>query len=87
MPVPPNNEDLKEYVEDFLNKSSRFGSFCEGGCNKYTQKIKKTSLVSSDEAKFITVILTRGIVTVEGYNLVQNKILSTNNIMIRYVSY
>ena len=72
MPVPPSNEDLKEYVEDFLNGDTNFGCFCEG-CNKYNQKLRKTSITSSDEAKFITVILTRGTVTADGYHLVQNK--------------
>ena len=81
--VPPNNEDLKDYVEDYLSKQSRLECLCEGGCNKYTQKIKKTSITSSDEVKFLTVILTRGIVKDGGYHLVQNKILSTNDIYLR----
>ena len=85
LPVPPNNEDLKEYVEDFLNKGSKLGCFCDG-CNKYSQKIKQTSITSSDEAKFLTIVLTRGIATADGYHLVKNKILSTNSIKIRWVT-
>ena len=82
--VPPNNEDLKDYVEDNLNKESRLRGLCEQGCNDYKQKTKRTSITSSEEAKFLTVLLTRGIVNEGGYHLVPNKILSTSDIYLRY---
>ena len=83
--VPPNNEDLKDYVEEFLNQESGLRGLCEQGCNSYTQKTKKTSINSSEEVKFLTVLLTRGIVKEGSYHLVPNKILSTNDIYLRYI--
>ena len=39
----------------------------------------------SDEAKFLIVILTRGIDTMDGYEFSKNEIDSTKNIQIRYL--
>ena len=83
LPVPPTNSDLKDYVEDFLNEGSRFGGHCQEGCNNFTQKMKQTSITRVEDAKFLTIILTRGIETLDGYELVRNKIKSTTNVHIR----
>ena len=42
------------------------------------------SLTNSDEAKFLIVILTRYMDTLDGFRLVGNKINSTQTIVIRY---
>ena len=81
--VPPNNSNLQEYVEGFLNHELEVGSRCEASCDRYTRKIEKKSVTQIEEARFITVILTRGIDTAGGYQLVKNKILATNDIKIR----
>ena len=83
LPVPPSNSDLQDYVEDFLNKGSRIESRCQEGCGNFQQKIKRTQVQNTDEAKFLTIILTRGVETSDGFCLVKNKINATNNINIR----
>ena len=85
MPVPPSNSDLKGYIEDFLNEGSELEYQCQEGCNDLTKKIKQTSITNLEEAKFITIILTRGIETMDGFRLVNNKIKSTDNVNIRYI--
>ena len=82
--VPPSNEDLKDYVEDYLNKETFIGRECKEICKKFTKKKQKNSITELDEVNFFTVILTRGIETVDGYHLVPNKILSTNTIKLRW---
>ena len=81
--VPPNNSILKDYVEDYFNTQSNFHSYCDGECKKLSNKITWTSLIRSDEAKFLIVILSRGIQTLDGFTFVKNKIDSTRNIQIR----
>ena len=81
--VPPNNSILKDYVEDYFNNRSNFLSYCDGDCQKLSDKITWTSLIRSDEAKFLIVILSRGIQTMDGFTFVKNKIDSTRNIQIR----
>ena len=83
LPVPPNNSDLQEYVEDFLNNGSRIGSNCQEGCGGFQQKIKRTEVKNTDEAKFLTIILTRGVETLDGFSLKKNKIKATSSINIR----
>ena len=83
MPVPPNHAVLRDYVEEYFNKRSKCLLFCDGDCEALTEKTKWVSITDSDEAKFLIVILTRGIETLEGYSLVKNKIKSTENIKIR----
>ena len=85
MPVPPSGSDLKDYVEDFLNEGSELEYQCQDGCHDVKRKIKKTSITSLEEAKFITIILTRGKKTNDGFYLVDNDINSTENVNIRYV--
>ena len=84
LPVPPSNSNLKDYVEDFLNEGSRIGVHCQEDCKEFTQKIKRTTITNADEAKFLTIILTRGIETLDGFQLVKNKIKATGDIFLRY---
>ena len=84
MPVPPNGSDLRNYVEEFFNGGSSILRDCRDGCNTLSQKIQRTELHNSEEAKFLIVILSRGIETVDGYQLVDNKINSTDKVTIRY---
>ena len=87
IPVPPSNSDLKDYVEHFLSEQSEFGYQCQEGCNDLTKKTKQTSITNSEDAKFITIILTRGVETLDGFHLVNNKIKSTDNVNIRYITF
>ena len=83
IPVPPDNSELNEYIEEFLNEESLVGVDCEDGCAKFSQKIKRTMMTCTNQAGFLLVILTRGLDGVGGFQLVQNKTVSTNDIYIR----
>ena len=87
IPVPPNNSNLKHHVEDFFSERSQYGSYCDEGCNAFSEKSKWTSITSLDETKYLIVILTRGIETMDGFHLLKNEVKSTENIIIRYVKY
>jgi hypothetical protein len=83
MPVPSNNSNLKASVEDFLNGGSTFENYCDKSCKAIREKIKRTKITTTDEVKFLIVILTRGIETEDGFHLVKNKIKSTDNITLK----
>ena len=83
MPVPPNHSYLSTHIEDYFNERSTFGCYCDNGCKSFSRKEKWISITNTDEMKFLIVILTRGIETLDGFRLVQNKIASTEDINIR----
>ena len=83
MTVPPNDSDMKDYVEDYLNEGLTMGYFCDEGCKKFSDKTKRTTLSSGINAKYLIVILTRGIETLDGYHLVTNKVTATSDISLR----
>ena len=84
LPVPPNRSVLKNNVEEFFNERSEFGSYCEEGCKTLSVKSKWSSITSVEETKFLIVILTRGMETMDGYQLIKNEIKSTETLHIRY---
>ena len=84
LPVPESDSSLKESVEELLNERSKVYYFCDD-CKTLVEKIKQTLITKSDEANFLTVILTRGIETIDGFRLVENEIKSTDTLMIRYI--
>ena len=83
MAVPPKHAYLSTHVEDYFNERSKFGCYCDEGCKAFSRKTKWISLTNSDEMKFLIVILSRGIETLDGFQLVENKIKSTEDINIR----
>jgi hypothetical protein len=83
IPVPPDGAHLKNYIEEYLNEGTKVGCYCQEGCNAFSEKRKRISLTNSDEAKFLIIILTRGIETLDGFQLVKSKINSTDIINIR----
>ena len=85
MPIPPSNSELKHQIEDFLNDKSESEHQCQEGCGDVTKKIKETSITNLEEANFITIILTRGIETMDGFQLINEEVKSTANVNIRYI--
>ena len=85
--IPPSNSILRDYVEEYFNGRSNVLAHCDGDCQKLVEKMKWTSLNRSDEAKFLIVILTRGIDTMDGYTFSKNEIDSSQDIKIRYINY
>ena len=83
MTVPPDGTALKTQVEDYLNEGLTMLYNCEDGCKKISQKIRKMTLTSSDEARFIIVVLSRGIETLDGYTFLKNKTPATEDLSLR----
>ena len=83
IPVPPDNSNLNDYVEEHLNSSCLVGVRFENDCQSFVQAEKRSSLTNSDEAGFLVVVLTRAIATMNGFKLVENKTTSTNDVFIR----
>ena len=83
MPVPPDNSNLKLYVEDYLNGSSKLKLFCDDGCRGESTKIQKKRILDCDEVQFLIVLLSRGQDTMNGYEFSTNKVIVTDDINIR----
>ena len=81
--VPPNNSILKDYVEDYFNEKSKSVYRCDADCKVLVEKMRWVSVTNSDEAKFLIVILTRYMDTLDGVTLVKNKISSTETVVVR----
>ena len=83
MEVPPENSNLNSYVEAMFNNHIRVAYHCEKGCDDFAVGEKRSTLSSIDESSYLIVILSRALQTEFGYQLVTNKVNSTNDILIR----
>ena len=83
MDVPQDQSTLKMSVEDFFNGSTFVDSFCEDGCKFRGVGIRRTELKSTKDTKFIILILSRAINTIDGVRLVSNRVTCTDTINIR----
>ena len=81
--VPPDNSNLNDNIEEFFNASSLVGVFCENGCQSVIEAEKSSKVTRTAETEFITVILTRAIETLDGFQLNKNKVIPTNDVFIR----
>ena len=81
--VPPDNHELTQSIDDFLNTSSLVGMVCENQCQRFVQKEKSSILTSTAETEFLLVILNRVTETMDGYHLNPNRTISTQDVYIR----
>ena len=81
--VPQDDSSLNNFIEDFYNASTFVHTFCEDECQKFVQAEKASKLTDASETEFITVILTRAIETLDGYQLNKNSVNSTSNVLIK----
>ena len=81
--VPPDGSNLNDYVEGFFNNCTTVGRFCENECKKIVPAERTSKVTSASETEFITVILTRAMETLDGYQLNENRVNSTNDVFIR----
>lgn len=81
--VPLDNSNLNDLVEEYFNTSSSVGVFCENGCQSMVEAKKSSKVTRTAETEFITIILTRAIETLNGFQLNKNKVIPTNDILIR----
>ena len=80
-----NNSKLQTIVEKEMNEESSIEAFCPAGCNSVVRKMKKTQLVDGDEAKFLIVVLSRGVQISGGFELSSTKIDILDSINFRYI--
>ena len=83
MEVPPNDQNLNDYLQQFLNEGSNVEYRCIDGCKKIAGAIKRSTLTLTAEAEFLLVILTRAVDTDDGYQVERSKTIATNDIHIR----
>ena len=81
--VPPDNSNLNDHIEDYLNTSSQVAVYCENGCQSLVQAEKRSTLTRTSETEFLIVILTRAVETMDGFHLNKNKVTPTNDVFIR----
>ena len=81
--VPPDSSNLNDYIEDYFNTSSMVGAFCENVCQQLVPSEKRSMMTLAAETDFITVVLTRAIETLDGFQLNRNRIRATNDVFIR----
>ena len=83
MDVPPDNSNLSDYVEDMMNVASIVEYHCQDGCNAYYQAETRSQLKSVRETQFLIFLLKRNEITENGPRIVQNKVLATQDLIIR----
>ena len=84
--VPEENSQLNIPLEYFFNASTLVESSCEF-CKTKVQTEVKNEITRIEDARFITVLLRRGIETEEGFQLNIKKIISTEDMFIRYKNF
>ena len=85
MDVPPDGSNMKYFIEDTFNGFTSVEAMCTGSCNQSRIKQKRTELVPSILSNFIIVILSRGQITVNGYQFVGNRVTVTDDVNVRYL--
>ena len=83
IPVPPDESSLNDYVEEYFNVNSLVGLHCENTCQSYVQVEKNSKLTLTKETEFFTVILTRAVETLNGFQLVKDRTMATDDVYIR----
>ena len=83
IPVPPNDTNLNDYIEEHLNTASLFGKFCEDGCQKFSEAEKSSKITLARETEYLMIILTRAVDTLDGFKFLENEITVTNEVYIR----
>ena len=83
MQVPSNNMELSDAIQEMFNIKSLVARFCEDGCQSFAQAESSSSIKLVDETEFFIVILTRAVETLDGYELVEDDIIATNEVLIR----
>ena len=81
--VPPPGSNLKFYIETLLNEGTKQHIKFEEKCKSLSEKVKRTSLTNSDEADFLIILLSRGIETPNGFQMLENETKATDIINIR----
>ena len=83
MQVPPDQSNMKSFVEQFFNESVTVDSNCQDGCKEAGQGERRTTLKSTRDSEFIIIIFSRAVDSEQGYQILTNEVKSTDPIKIR----
>ena len=83
MQCPSDDSDLRAEVEDYLNGSSSRLYKCEEVCKRLREKTISLKITNTAESQLLTVVLTRGIETLDGYKFLDNRVDATKDIFLR----
>ena len=83
--VPEEHSQLNFPIEYFFNSSTLVESSCKF-CKTKVQTEVKNEITNIENTNFITVLLRRAVATEEGFQLKMKKIISTEDIFIRYIN-
>ena len=81
--VPQNNSSLRDALNDIFNKSSNMEKNCDECGNSNVLAEMRSQLIDASDTNFLLVILSRGIQTMEGFNINQNNVIMTDEVHIR----
>ena len=84
MKVPPKNSSLSDSLEEYFCTSNLNARLCNAECKIICQFEKRVQISLVRETEFFIIILSRAIETLDGYQLDENQIISTNDVYIRY---
>ena len=83
LPVPPNNTNLNDHIEEYFNTGELVGRPCEDGCRRFVQGEARNQLTLGSQTKFLLVLLSRAMDSNEGGRINTNKTIATNDLFIR----
>ena len=83
MEVPPDGSDLKAQVENYLNDGLPRLYNCEEGCKELRQKTIRMTVTNIQETEYLTIVLSRGIETMDGYKFLKHRNNVAKDISIR----
>ena len=81
--VPENQSTLKSSVDAYFNASTAVDSFCEEGCQFRGKGIRRTTLKSTKDTRFLVMIFSRAVHTEHHAALVRNNVDCTDTVDIR----
>ena len=82
LPVPQNRINLATFLEDLLSNGTEVKNSCTK-CKKKSMGIHRKTLTDVSKTKFIVLLFSRVLETVDGYELIQNKVDPTGNMILR----
>ena len=73
MEVPPDGSGLKAQVENYLNDGLPRLYNCEEECKELRQKIMRMTVTNIQETEYLTIVLSRGVQTMDGYKFSKHR--------------
>ena len=82
IPVPQNNSNLATFVENLFNEGIHVDNNCSS-CNEHYNGIQRKTLTNVSKTQFKVIFCPRYLQTIDGLELIDNKVNSTGDVMLR----